>query len=425
MKWLKFAAPGVNEKTEKPSPDLRYIGLEDVESWTGRLLDGEDYSPESTSNLFKAGDVLFGKLRPYLAKIFQASKEGVCSSEFFVLRPKSVKSDFLKYYLLTQEFVGLVNSSTFGAKMPRASWEFMGHLPLVIPPEEEQRKIAQFLDYQTAKIDRLIAKQQRLIELMEEKRQAVISEVVTKGLDHDALLKDSGIDWLGCVPRHWTISRLKFLGKVHPGLAKGRDYKDQDTVELPYLRVANVQDGALDLTEVKTIEVLPSEVERFSLQYGDILMNEGGDYDKLGRGTVWHAEIEPCLHQNHVFAFRPYSSSYSYWIAWITSAHYAKHFFILNSKQTTNLASISRSAIEELPVVMPPEEEREKILHHLADRVRVFDQMNARARDMIRYLREQRESLISLAVTGKIDVRGWQPPKTEPEEFDTTEALNG
>lgn len=169
----------------------------------------------------------------------------------------------------------------------------MKNIVLGVPSEEEQTQIARVLDHETARIDALIEEQQRLIELLKEKRQAVISHAVTKGLDPTVSMKESGVEWLGEVPAHWVVGPLRWYATIQGGIAKGKDYEGRETVSLPYLRVANVQNGFVDLTEVKEISVLESEVERYSLRSGDVLMNEGGDNDKLGRGTVWQGQIEP------------------------------------------------------------------------------------------------------------------------------------
>lgn len=284
------------------------------------------------------------------------------------------------------------------------SAEVINSTIIPLPSTTEQLVIAAFLDRKTAAIDALIKKKQKLIELLQEQRIAIISHAVTKGLNPKAAMKDSGVAWLGEVPEHWIVKPLKFLCEVRGGVTKGRSLGDTETVELPYLRVANVQDGHLNLTDVATIEVSVSEVERYSLKVGDILMNEGGDNDKLGRGALWTGEIEPCLHQNHVFAVRPKSIE-SEWIALITQSNYAKFYFYQQAKQTTNLASISSTNLKQLPVVLPPEHERQRILEHV-DRAtflldRILDGITAGAEK----LKEYRTALISAAVTGKIDVR--------------------
>jgi type I restriction enzyme S subunit len=273
------------------------------------------------------------------------------------------------------------------------------------PPLPEQRAIAAYLDRETERIDALIDKKERLIDLLDEKRTALISHAVTKGLDDDVAMQDSGVEWLGEIPAGWETARLKFLADVQGGIAKGKTYDDDiETVDLPYLRVANVQDGYLNLDEISEIEVAVDDVERYALHPGDVLMNEGGDFDKLGRGTVWHGEIQPCLHQNHVFAVRPRTLE-SEWLALITQARYAKHFFILHSVQSTNLASISMTSLQGLPVVLPPKKERRRILEHVQQQTSHIDSLLDKVRDGIDRLEEYRTALISAAVTGQIDVR--------------------
>jgi type I restriction enzyme S subunit len=272
------------------------------------------------------------------------------------------------------------------------------------PPLPEQRAIAAFLDHETARLDALIARKERLIELLEEKRTALISHAVTRGLDPTVPLKESGVPWLGKVPVGWEVRRLKHIAEIRSGTAKGRDFGSRPTIELPYLRVANVQDGYLDLSDVATIIIARDEIERYSLQRGDVLMNEGGDFDKLGRGYVWDGSISPCVHQNHVFAVRPKPGINPRWINMITLTSYAKHYFILKSKQTTNLASISGTSLQETPILLPSNEEQNRILNYLDRETARLDALIAKVQQGIELLREYRTALISAAVTGKIQI---------------------
>lgn len=318
------------------------------------------------------------------------------------------------YYLATTIPFDLYSTNT---ALPSMSQFDLANHGLPLPPKGEQTQIARFLDHETAKIDALIREQERLIEVLHEKRQAVISHAVTKGLDPDVPMKDSGVEWLGEVPAHWRVGKLRWYATIQGGVAKGKDYQDQKTVSLPYLRVANVQAGYVDLTEVKEIAVLESEIERYSLRQGDVLMNEGGDNDKLGRGTVWKAEIEPCLHQNHVFAIRPNGYLTPEWLATFTQSSRARSYFFLNSKQSTNLASISSSNVMNLDLPMPPVQEQEEILRWLEAELQRFTDLQKQADNGIKLLTERRSALISAAVTGKIDVRNWRPP-TDESAFD-------
>ncbi|WP_138677815.1 restriction endonuclease subunit S [Candidatus Accumulibacter phosphatis] len=215
---LKFAAPLRNERTAAGSDTPDYLGLENIESWTGRIIESVPRSANEIegdaglANVFRKGDVLFGKLRPYLAKACYAPRDGVCSTELLVMRPAEVlHPPFLLYSVLVPDFVGAVNASTFGAKMPRASWDFIGSLAIGFPKIETQAIIASYLDRETARIDGLIAEKERMLALLEEKRAALISRVVTRGLDPNAPLKPSGQEWLGEIPAHWEEPRAKGL----------------------------------------------------------------------------------------------------------------------------------------------------------------------------------------------------------------------
>jgi type I restriction enzyme S subunit len=201
------------------------------------------------------------------------------------------------------------------------------------------------------------------------------------------------------------LKKLKHLANVRSGLAKGKDSDGKETVEMPYLRVANVQDGHLDLREVSTIPVEVNAIERYSLQEGDVLMNEGGDYDKVGRGAVWTGEISPCLHQNHVFAVRPIERDLSEWIAAVSQTQYAKFYFMNNAKQSTNLASISQGNVKELPILLPPKTERDRLLKQLQSEQTALNKLITHTQEEITLLKELRAATIADAVLGRVDVR--------------------
>lgn len=398
---LKYRLRLLNEKTSERS---NMVSLENIEGWTGRHLEtGAEYEGEGI--YFQIGDILFGKLRPYLAKVFRAGKSGQAIGDFYVLRPDNgVNPKYAQYWLLSPKAIDRLNGATLGTKMPRVSWDDMGRMPITWPGIDEQITIAAHLDHETARIDALINRKTRFIELLREKRQALITQAVTKGLDPNVKMKDSGVEWLGEVPEHWEVKRLKFIATVQTGVAKGKDTADQKTIEVPYLRVANVQDGYLDLSEVATIEIVASDLSRYLLQPGDVLMNEGGDFDKLGRGHVWNGEIESCIHQNHVFAVRPHGLS-SRWLNTFASSSAAQFYFMGRSKQSTNLASISSSNLMELAVPLPPDVEQKAILDKLASVLVRVDSSLQKTERSIELLKERRSALITAAVTGQIDLR--------------------
>jgi type I restriction enzyme S subunit len=280
----------------------------------------------------------------------------------------------------------------------------LNNVELPFPPIDEQIAIAAFLDRETAKIDALIEEQEKLIVLLVEKRYATLSQTVTKGLNPLSPTRDSGLACLGKIPAHWKMTRLKFVASVQTGIAKGKDTVGKRTINVPYLRVANVQDGFLSLNVIATIDIEAEQLDRYRLLPGDVLMNEGGDFDKLGRGAIWRGEVTDCIHQNHVFAVRPHGVS-AEWLNRITSSQYAQFYFMGRSKQSTNLASISSTNIMELPIVLPPKSEQEAILEFVDLETTRLDTLMNKSQHAISLLMERRSALIAAAVAGQIDVR--------------------
>ena len=184
VKRLKYGVILKSKRVSGRETNLPYIGLENIESWTGKLIQSEEpMISDGQSTLFDPGDVLFGKLRPYLAKVIQAQASGICSSELLVLRPVDITPDFLVNYILNRDFIQTVDASTYGTKMPRANWEFIGNLPILVPPLSEQHAIAAFLDRETTQVDALIHILTQQIEKLHEYRTALISAAVTGKID--------------------------------------------------------------------------------------------------------------------------------------------------------------------------------------------------------------------------------------------------
>lgn len=377
---------------------------------TGRGAIEEGGSIDSSKLVINQPQLLVSKLNPHKQVVVLAKPHDelltVSSTEFVPLVSITANSDYMRYAWQSSTCLDylLARCDSATRSHQRVSPDDISKMLWAWPNKKDQSQIASFLDHETAKIDALVAEQERLIELLKEKRQAVISHAVTKGLDPSVPMKDSGVEWLGEVPAHWEVKRLKFVAHVQTGIAKGKDTTGKSTIKVPYLRVANVQDGYLALDDIATIDIEVDQLDRYRLRPGDVLMNEGGDYDKLGRGAIWSGDIQDCIHQNHVFAVRPHSVS-PHWLNFITSSQYAQFYFMSRSKQSTNLASISSSNIMELPVVMPPEDEQSSIRSFIEGQIKEIDSLQVSCEHAITLLQERRTALISAAVTGQIDVR--------------------
>jgi type I restriction enzyme, S subunit len=199
--------------------------------------------------------------------------------------------------------------------------------------------------------------QERIVEILQKadgvrrKRQEALSLA-------DAILSSAFIAMFGdprANSRGFKVTSLGQLADVRSGVTKGRKLGSKETIEAPYLRVANVQDGYLDLSEIKTIKVLPEDLDKYHLEDGDILMTEGGDPDKLGRGCIWRSEVEGCIHQNHVFRVRTVRSQLAPgYLAALLRTQYAKEYFLRCAKRTSNLASINSTQVKGFPIPLPP-----------------------------------------------------------------------
>lgn len=378
-------------------------------------LDTETVRPvedvQSGYTMFFDGDVVIAKITPCFENGKGALIRGMANglgfgtTELHVVAPRPELDERYLYYLTAgPHFRSWGEAQMTGAAgQKRVPTDFVLDYRVPVFDQAKQRAIADFLDAETARIDALIAAKENLLAILAEKRRALVTQAVTRGLDPSVPMRDSGIPWLGEIPAHWEVTRLKLVAIVQSGLALGKKYGNEELTEYPYLRVANVQDGYLDLSEVKTVEVSEQDAIGCRLQAGDVLMNEGGDADKLGRGAIWTGEIDPCLHQNHVFAVRPQRVS-SEWLNLWTSGDGAKAFFESRAKQSTNLASISATNLKELPIPIPPVEEQESLVQHVRQELEKVGRFESATHRTISLLRERREAVIAAAVTGRLDV---------------------
>ncbi|HHV55574.1 MAG TPA: restriction endonuclease subunit S [Firmicutes bacterium] len=401
VKRLKHAAP-IRRKMAEKTGDAPYLGLEHIESWTGRLLlDAQPETVESVVVSFTAGDVLFGKLRPYLAKVARPDFSGVCTSELVVMNPTGQCSqEYLFYCLLNPTFIRWIDSLTYGTKMPRVSPDHLAATAIPLPPTDEQRAIVAFLDRETAKIDALVAKKQRLIELLQEKRTALITRAVTKGLDPEVPMKDSGVEWLGEIPAHWEVTRLKRLGSLQAGAGFPEEEQGIPDEELPFFKVG---DMVLSPDE-KHIETAPNSVSRqtarrlraFIFPAGAIVFPKVGAALKLNRRRIL---TTPSCIDNNMMGFIPGSCDHNWAFYWLSG---------LDLGELANpgaVPSVNEGQVRELPVAIPPDHEQRTIAAFLDRETAKIDALIAKIREGVERLKEYRTALISAAVTGKIDVR--------------------
>ena len=411
---LKYAAT-INDETLSEQTDadyeLQYVDISNVDS-LGKIRTIATYpfadAPTRARRRVRDGDVIISCVRTYLQAIapIEAPPDNlIVSTGFAVVRPSADVLDaaFSRYALREPSFLAEVEMRSVGVSYPALNASDLGDIPVHLPPEPHQRAIADYLNREMARLDALVAAKERALALLAEKSRALITRAVTRGLDPCVPLRDSGIPWLGKMPAHWAVTRLKFVARVRTGIALGKRFGNKLVREYPYLRVANVQDGHLDLSDVKSISVPDDEARLYHLRAGDVLMNEGGDADKLGRGAIWTGQISPCLHQNHVFAVRPRRLSPAWLNSWISS-DVAKAYFESRAKQSTNLASISTSNLNEMPLLKPPDQEQKTIVDYVTRYTARIDNVRKATERTTALLKERRAALIAAAVTGRVNV---------------------
>lgn len=344
----------------------RIVGLEHIDPenlhirrWNS-IEDGTSFTRR-----FVPGQTLFGKRRSYQRKVAYAEFEGICSGDILTFEPKNKKvllPDLLPFICQSDAFFDHALDTSAGSLSPRTSWSALADFEFSLPPFDEQKRIAEIL----WAADEAVEKWLSAFKTAEITKQQILSSTFTT---EKTLLAG------------WKIKKLKDVATLQTGIAKGRKYALGETlVELPYLRVANVKDGYLDLSEIKTISVTLAEVERFSVRHGDVLITEGGDFDKVGRGTVWNGEVEDCLHQNHVFCVRPQNEVLlPEYLSFQTASPYGKIYFLKCAKKTSNLASINSTQVKNFPVLLAPIGEQEKLI----TRIKCVEEKQSQIRQQI------------------------------------------
>lgn len=389
------------EKVDVVPPFGEYIGLEQIESGTGRLSSAElPQQPEGAANVFEAGDVLFGKLRPYLAKGWSADRSGFCTTEALVLRPQAADPRFVRYCVLAFEFIEAVNGSTYGSKMPRADWSFVGSVQVPCPEPKSQERIANFLDEQTARIDALIAEKERLAERLGELRYSTVTWAVTGGLRAQRKTFSTGHAFVPALPVGWQWGGLtKYIGAVV-------DYrgKTPEKVENGVLLVTarNIRDGLLNYeasAEYVRPEAYAEIMRRGRPLVGDVLFTT-----EAPLGQVANIDRDDIALAQRIVKFRG--------IEGVLNNYFLKYWLMGDAVQATlaTLATgstaegIKASKLGQIPLAVPPFSEQAEIVAYLDKRRDEFDSASRHVAEHTERLREYRSSLISAAVSGHLSI---------------------
>lgn len=411
-----------------------------------RLISEEEFDREHRRTQIEAGDVLL----TIVGTIGRAAVVPACSPEFTlqrsvaVLKPTEIGPRFVKYQLQSPTTNSYLNENAKGTAQKGIYLRSLGATPFLVPPADEQKRIVEKIDTLFAELDKGEESLRQVQTLLARYRQSVLKAAVTGELTADWRAERAGKlehgrdllerilhtrreTWEGRgsykdpsepdaeftfdLPSEWAWASLSQLCFVKGGVTVDRKREPEDPVTVPYLRVANVQNGYLDLGEIKQITVDRVKADQCLLAPGDILLNEGGDRDKLGRGWVWDGEIDPCIHQNHVFRARPVLSDLSAkFISYYANA-FGQPFFMARGKQSVNLASISLTAISTLPVPLPPPPEQEEIVRAIEEKIAAMSEVVEACEHGLKRSAALRQSILKDAFSGRLVP---QDPNDEP-----------
>ncbi|MGW3830481.1 hypothetical protein [Streptomyces microflavus] len=357
--------------------------------------DNFNKTPENIDRylLVRPGDLVVNRMKAWQGSLGVSEHQGIVSGDYEVLNPVSANLDgkFMHYLLRSRHMIGeyRVRSTGIRPSQWRLYWDQMGDMTVQLPLPEEQRAIADFLDREVAEMDALIDVQQRFIDQLQRRRFSMVAVAVEKY-------------------SHNPVS-LKHIATIQTGITLSGDGDPEDP-EWPYLRVANVQMGYMNLDEIKMIRASRTDAQKSMVRPGDVLMTEGGDIDKLGRGAVWQDEVPNALHQNHIFATRPGNRLDPRFLMYYLDGPIARNYFRITAKKTTNLASTNKWTTGNLPVGLPPLDEQRRIVTYLDEQTTRMDLLIATAQENVELVRKRKAALITAAVTGQKSV-----PVTEQE----------
>lgn len=387
------------------SPTQKY-GVVPQSQLEGVVQVKEDTDLQMFKTIHKGDFVI--SLRSFQGGFEYSLYEGVCSPAYQVFYPTTpICALYYRYLFKSQSFISKMNNLTVGIREGKnIQYIDFANSQIPVPSIAEQERIAAFLDAECAEIDAVLEKTRASIEEYKKLKQAIITQTVTKGIRGDRPMKDSGIEWIGDIPAEWRKTQLRHCAAIKSGITLGKKYEKTDSlVERPYLRVANVQDGYVDLSVLTTIEVTQDEDLKYRLRAGDVLMTEGGDRDKLGRGCVWHGEIEPCLHQNHIFAVQTSKDTLlPEFLEYLTVSDVGRLYFDVTAIKTTNLACTSSSKVLAFTIPLPSVEEQAEIVEALNTKCADIDALIAKKQQYLTEIETYKKSLIYEYVTGKKEV---------------------
>lgn len=374
---------------------------------SNRRLDGyTEADKEIGYQGIRVGDLVIHAMDAFAGAIGVSDSDGKSSPVYLACR--ALPGHEAAYFARVMRHIALSGYITSLGKGVRERstdfrWSDAKNVLVPVPPVKEQRAILKYLDRETRQIDALITKQEKLVETLTERRQAVIAQAVTRGLDPSVELKESAMPWFGQIPTHWLTPKVSLHFNVT--LGKMLDVKrpaQADDILLPYIRAGNIHEDALDLEDLNEMPFSPQEVSSLALRRGDLLVVEGG---AVGVNQYLEDDLPAVSFQKTVNRVRPRGEDSARFLGFVLDViRYRGVIDMICNKST--IAHLTADKLNRIVFPQPPSDEQDEIVNHLLDETARIDGLIHKAGEVVEVLKERRQALVSAAVTGKIDVKG-------------------
>jgi len=387
--------------------ELQYIDISNVDS-SGQIGDVATYrfedAPNRARRRVRDGDIIISTVRTYLQAIAQIKTPPpnlIVSTGFAVIRPcrDIVDENYCKYVLRETSFLAEVERRSVGVSYPAINILDLANIPIPIPPLFQQRAISDYLDRETARIDALVEAKRWLLGLLSEKRRALITHAVIRGIDSATPLRDSGVPWLGSIPAHWDRCHLKrVLDSVDYGISTPVDNSGNVAV----LRMGDISDGEISYSGVGFVDTVD---ENLLLRPGDLVFNRTNSLDQIGKVALFRGTTDyPISFASYLVRFRCGPRVLPEFLNWLLNSSYALAWGRSEALPAIGQANLNPNRFGYLPIALPPLVEQEEIVEYLLESIARVDAMRHATQRTITLLTERRGALIAAAVLGKFNV---------------------
>jgi len=387
-----------SERTDEASEVEDYLELEDLEPSSGRILNRRNtMTVVSDVTVFKTGDVLFGKLRPYLEKYYVAEFDGKCTGEILAFKPERIASRFLFYCLASPWFIERCNLLAYGAKMPRVNWPTqLAQFNLPLPPLPEQQRIATYLAASCAAIDAAVSAKRRQLDTLEALRKSIIQRAVTFGIEANPKLRQVNSDWIREVPSHWDVCRVK---RVVARMDYGIGVSTGDEGRYPVLKMGNVQDGEIQFVKLDFIDEVD---DNLILERGDLLYNRTNSPDQVGKAAIFRkSRADAITFASYLVRLRVNHRVNAWYLNYVLNSSGFLAFARRLAVPSVQQSNLNSTRYAQMFIPLPPIEEQKAILSFLNEKTAAVDTVVATIQTQIDTLIAYRKSLIHECVTGQ------------------------